>query len=387
MGGAHLRPHAQAGRRYDFWGAGRATPRSGTRSPENLYRAYLLTGDPLFKEFARRLALRGLLARLSRESTGRRRRFCRSTPTATSTRSPARPRPTPSPATPAICASASTATTSPSGTQCYATGGYGPDERLMPPDGSLGRSLDLYGRSRRDSLRHLGGVQALPLPDGLHRRGALRRLDRDAPLQRDRREPADGAGRQDLLLRRLPHLRRAEDALLARMAVLLRHLHAEHGRLPQHDLTPATSAGCPSTSSFPRRSTWQQDGQTMLLRQETSYPETETSTLTLDARAAGGLPPAPPRSGLVEGHAARCQRSLRLLPRQSLGSGPTIEREWQSGDTVTITMPMALRTVPVDRQHPDRAAIMYGPVVLAQDEACCRRPFAMAPTTGAHDAG
>src|SRR5579883_994437 len=29
-------------------------------------------------------------------------------------------------------------------TQCYATGGYGPDERLMPPDGSLGRSLELY---------------------------------------------------------------------------------------------------------------------------------------------------------------------------------------------------------------------------------------------------
>jgi hypothetical protein len=42
---------------------------------------------------------------------------------------------------------------------------------------------------------------------------------------------------------------------------------------------------------------------------------------------------------------------------------------------------MALRTVPVDRQHPNRAAIMYGPVVLAQDEACCRRPFSIAPAT------
>ena len=34
-----------------------------------------------------------------------------------------------------------------------------------------------------------------------------------------------------------------------------------------------------------------------------------------------------------------------------------------------------------DRQHPDRVAIMYGPVVLAQDEACCRRPFSLAPHT------
>jgi DUF1680 family protein len=63
------------------------------------------------------------------------------------------------------------------------------------------------------------------------------------------------------------------------------------------------------------------------------------------------------------------------------GGWASIDREWKSGDTVLITIPMALRTVPVDRQHPDRAAIMYGPVVLAQDEACCRRPFAIAPTT------
>jgi hypothetical protein len=41
---------------------------------------------------------------------------------------------------------------------------------------------------------------------------------------------------------------------------------------------------------------------------------------------------------------------------------------------------MELRAVPVDRQHPDRVAIMYGPVTLAQDEACCRRPFSIAPT-------
>ena len=59
----------------------------------------------------------------------------------------------------------------------------------------------------------------------------------------------------------------------------------------------------------------------------------------------------------------------------------SIDREWRSGDTVVITIPMALRTVPVDREHPDRAAILYGPVVLAQDEACCRRPFSTAPTT------
>ena len=45
-------------------------------------------------------------------------------------------------------------------TQCYATGGFGPDERLMPPDGSLGRSLELMRLPRRNPLRLLGGLQA-----------------------------------------------------------------------------------------------------------------------------------------------------------------------------------------------------------------------------------
>ena len=70
----------------------------------------------------------------------------------------------------------------------------------------LARPLRL---SRGDSLRLLGRVQAVDVPDGLHRRGALRRLDRDDTLQRHGSEPPSGAGRQDLLLRRLPRLRAA----------------------------------------------------------------------------------------------------------------------------------------------------------------------------------
>ncbi len=35
--------------------------------------------------------------------------------------------------------------------------------------------------------------------------------------------------------------------------------------------------------------------------------------------------------------------------------------------------------VPVDRHHPRRVAIKFGPTVLGQDEACCRRPLDLAP--------
>ena len=53
----------------------------------------------------------------------------------------------------------------------------------------------------------------------------------------------------------------------------------------------------------------------------------------------------------------------------------SLEREWQPRDAVIVRVPMTLRMAPIDPQHPDRVAILYGPLVLAQDEACCRRPF------------
>jgi len=55
----------------------------------------------------------------------------------------------------------------------------------------------------------------------------------------------------------------------------------------------------------------------------------------------------------------------------------TIERDWQPRDAVIVRVPMTLRMVPIDPQHPQRVAILYGPLVLAQDEACCRRPLAL----------
>ena len=59
-------------------------------------------------------------------------------------------------------------------TQCYATGGFGPDERMMPPDGSLGRSLELYAGHAEIPCGTWAGNKAVTLPDRLHRRGALR---------------------------------------------------------------------------------------------------------------------------------------------------------------------------------------------------------------------
>jgi hypothetical protein len=44
-----------------------------------------------------------------------------------------------------------------------------------------------------------------------------------------------------------------------------------------------------------------------------------------------------------------------------------LSRTWQNGDRIAIRIPMQLRAEPVDRDHPDRLAILYGPVVLVED--------------------
>jgi hypothetical protein len=44
-----------------------------------------------------------------------------------------------------------------------------------------------------------------------------------------------------------------------------------------------------------------------------------------------------------------------------------IEREWNDGDRIDIRIPMALRAEAVDTEHPDRFAVLYGPLVLVED--------------------
>ena len=130
----------------------------------------------------------------------------------------------------------------------------------------------------------------------------------------------------------------------------------------------------------PSEVAWVHAGQTVQLRQETAYPESETTTLHVELERVSRFAirlrvPAWARGAPVAINGE--PHSVRAEP----GDWATVEREWRTGDAVTFRLPMELRMAPIDRQHPDRAAILFGPTVLAQDEACCRRPFALASGT------
>lgn len=106
--------------------------------------------------------------------------------------------------------------------------------------------------------------------------------------------------------------------------------------------------------------TWEENG--LELEQVSSYPEAETSTLTVKAAPAGALKvhlriPSWSRGATVEVNGAPA--GVDIEP----GTYATIDRTWAAGDTITVRIPLAVRVESaVDR--PDIQALMYGPVVL-----------------------
>jgi len=54
----------------------------------------------------------------------------------------------------------------------------------------------------------------------------------------------------------------------------------------------------------------------------------------------------------------------RVQPGVVPGHFATIDREWRDGDRVALVIDRTLRLEAVDAQHPDRVAVMQGPLAL-----------------------
>ncbi|HEU5431065.1 MAG TPA: hypothetical protein VFU81_05345, partial [Thermomicrobiales bacterium] len=139
------------------------------------------------------------------------------------------------------------------------------------------------------------------------------------------------------------------------------------------------AAGLAVNLFVPSEVTWNQNGSRVRLRQETRYPDAETTALAVQLERPLRFRLRLRVPGWSGGMVIRLN-DAPLAVAATPGDWVTIEREWQPGDRITARIPMNLRLQPIDKQHPRRVAIMHGPVVLAQDEACCRRPFALAPS-------
>jgi uncharacterized protein len=261
-------------------------------------------------------------------------------------------------------------------TQCYATGGFGPVERIMPPNGNLGRALDYQMNSCEAPCCSWAGLKLsryLTEFTGESRYGdwaerliyncigaALPIVDRGKHFYyADYRV---GAGVKIY----------SRNAYTCCSGSYIQNMAEYHNQIYFKD-----AAGLYVNLYLPSEVAWGD----VTLTQETRYPEAETTMLTLRMPRAKSFAlkfrvPAWARdvSAKVNGNPA----DVTCNP----GTWAGIERAWTSGDRVEIRIPLSMRYQAVDTQHPKRVAVVRGPVVMVQ-EGNVHEPIFKLPDTDA----
>ena len=114
----------------------------------------------------------------------------------------------------------------------------------------------------------------------------------------------------------------------------------------------------------PSTALWDSAGTTLTM--DSSFPEGEAATLTLDVKAPKELTLSMRRpSWAGDGFAIRINGQAIAVASQP-GSYVDVTRTWKTGDTVVLTLPKMLRLDRL-RDNPKRAAVVWGPLVLAGD--------------------
>ena len=261
-------------------------------------------------------------------------------------------------------------------TQCYATGGYGPGEKLMAPDGALGESLET-----EPNAKYLGGTvgRSFETPCGTW---AVFKLTRY--LQQFTGEARYGDWMERVLYNgigaALPMRGRGETFYYADYRLegarkyyfgapwpccsgtYLQNVADFHNIIYYRD-----GAGLFVNLYVPSQVTWSQDGQPVTLTQDTRYPEAETTSLTVQMARPAAFSLRVRVPGWAEGASALVNgRAVTSAVRP--GRWAAIHRRWHPGDRVTLHIPLHTRLVPVDAQRPRRVAYTRGPVVLVRPQ-------------------
>jgi DUF1680 family protein len=250
-------------------------------------------------------------------------------------------------------------------TQCYATGGYGPAERILRADGSLGRSLDL----RLDSFetpcgswagfkmtRYLIGFTGEARYGDWTERLLYNGVGAALPL---------GAGGRNFYYSdyRLAGAMKVYDegTFTCCSGSLFQDLADYHNIIYFKDPNALYV-----NLYVPSEVIWKREGGAVRLVQQTDYPESEISTLRIEPERsfAFGLKFRVPEWS--HDFSAKVNGAVVNVDAKP-GTWASIERTWSPGDTVEIRIPLHFRMEPVDQQHPTRVAVVRGPAVYVLD--------------------
>ncbi len=114
---------------------------------------------------------------------------------------------------------------------------------------------------------------------------------------------------------------------------------------------------------IPSELKWADKGLTV--RQETKFPNEDTTKLTMTTAKPVKLALKVRDPGWSSGMTVMVNGQRQAISGQP-GSYVTIDREWKTGDTVTVKTPMSLHVEPLPNSQVYQA-FMYGPIVLAGD--------------------
>jgi DUF1680 family protein len=115
---------------------------------------------------------------------------------------------------------------------------------------------------------------------------------------------------------------------------------------------------------IPSELDWMEKG--FQLRQDTRFPDTPSTRLTVRAAPSGVMEIRLRIPGWLDSAPAVKLNNKTLETSALPGSYLTLRREWKAGDTIEMPLPMRLRAESMP-DAPGLQAILYGPLVLAGD--------------------
>jgi hypothetical protein len=250
--------------------------------------------------------------------------------------------------------------------QTYATGGYGPDERFVYSDGALGDSLEVYSASFECPCCSWAAFKLskyLMMYTGEARYGDwIERL------------LYNGIGAALPIKDRGTHMYYMDYHLGSCLKYYSRNAFtccsgtyfqniAEYSNLVYFREAKALCVNL----YVPSEVEWKGPEGAVKLVQTTQYPETGSSTLSLSMERPSTFALKLRVPGWSNGLTVTVNGQAQVADIKP-GQWATVTREWKRGDTVEITIPLHFRRVPIDEQHPNRVAIMRGPVAYAQED-------------------